>query len=206
MCPICESTIVDDDESNEGEDAIFCEGECQIWLHRKCVGLTKNSFTLIGSTKEPYLCPYCSDNHYKKEVNELKELVKSLNDRLSTLEQQISSADSGTDFASNQASDQPSSNQLNQSSLPAKPIPHQSATLVAKKHPANLPDNAVDQKFNLVIYGIKENPKGTQRRAHTKLDIEACVQLLKQADDNISVQSIRDCIRLGKFNSSGTRL
>ena len=35
-------------ELNEGEDAIFCEGECQIWLHRKCVGLIKNTFTLIG--------------------------------------------------------------------------------------------------------------------------------------------------------------
>ena len=51
VCPICESkfNIVDDDESNEGEDAIFCEGECQIWLHRKCVGLMKNAFTLIGN-------------------------------------------------------------------------------------------------------------------------------------------------------------
>ena len=206
VCPICESTTVDDDELNEREDAIFCEDECQIWLHRKCVGLTKNAFTLIGSSKEPYLCPYCSKNHYKKEVNELKELVKSLTDRLSTLEQQISSADStsGTDSASNQASDQPSSNQLNQSSLPAKPAPHQSATLVSKNHPTNLPDNPVDRKFNLVIYGVKENPKRTQRRACTKLDIEACVQVLKQPDDDIIVQSIRDCIHLGKFNSSST--
>lgn len=54
---ICESAIIDDDESNEGEDAIFCKGECQIWLHRKCVGLTKNAFTLLNKSKEPYLCP-----------------------------------------------------------------------------------------------------------------------------------------------------
>ena len=173
-------------------------------MHRKCVGLT---FTLISSSKEPYLCPYCSNNHYKKEVNELEELVKSLTDRLSILEQQSCSADSAsvTDSALNQASDQPSSNQLNQSNPPAKPTAHQSATLVAKKHPTNLPDNPVDWKFNLVIYGIKENPKGTQTRARTKLDIEACVQVLKQADDDISVQSVRDCICLGKFNPSGTR-
>ena len=55
------------DELNEGEDAIFCEGECQIWLHRKCVGLTKNAFTLISSSKEPYLCPYCSNSHYTEK-------------------------------------------------------------------------------------------------------------------------------------------
>ena len=72
MCPICESAIVDDDESNKGEDAIFCEGECQILLHRKCVGLIKNAFTLISKSREPYLCLYCSNNHYKKEISELK--------------------------------------------------------------------------------------------------------------------------------------
>ena len=29
VCPVCESNIVDSNELNEGEDAIFCEGECQ---------------------------------------------------------------------------------------------------------------------------------------------------------------------------------
>ena len=31
--PVCESTIIDNDNLSEDEDAIFCEGECQIWLH-----------------------------------------------------------------------------------------------------------------------------------------------------------------------------
>ena len=66
-------------------------------------------------------------------------------------------------------------------------------------------DNPVDQKFNPVIYGIKESPKGTPRSARTKTDIKSCVQILKQADDDISVQSIRDCLHLGKFNPSETR-
>ena len=94
VCPICELSIVDDGESNEGEDAIFCEGECQIWLHRKCIGLTKKAFTLIGNSKEPYLCPYCNNIHYRKEINDLKELVKSLTNSLSSLENQISQTDS----------------------------------------------------------------------------------------------------------------
>ena len=94
MCPICESAIVDDDESNEGEDTIFCKGKCQIWLHRKCVGLTKNAFTFISKSREPYLCPYYSNNHYKKEISKLKELVKSLSNKLSSLENQISQTDS----------------------------------------------------------------------------------------------------------------
>ena len=97
MCPIRESTVYDD-ESNEGEDAIFCDGECQIWLHRKCVGLTKNAFRLIGKSKEP------SNNHCKKVISEPKELVKYLSNKLSCLENQISQTYSalGADSASNQ--------------------------------------------------------------------------------------------------------
>ena len=100
MCPIHESTVYDD-ESNEGEDAIFCDGECQIWLHRKCVGLTKNAFRLIGKSKEP------SNNHYKKEISEPKELVKYLSNKLSCLENQMSPTYSalGADSASNQVPD-----------------------------------------------------------------------------------------------------
>ena len=56
-----------------------------------------------------------------------------------------------------------------------------------------------------MIYGVKESPKGTQRSARRKLDINSCVQILKQANDDISVQSIRDCLRLGKYNPTETR-
>ena len=41
--------------------------------------------------------------------------------------------------------------------------PHQSATLLANKPSTSLPDNSVDWKFNLMIYGGKENPKDTDR-------------------------------------------
>ena len=54
-------------------------------------------------------------------------------------------------------------------------------------------------------YSVKENPKGTERRARTKSDIEKCGQILMQADNDISVRSIRDCIQLGKFNPSKSR-
>ena len=55
-----------------------------------------------------------------------------------------------------------------------------------------------------MIYGVKEHPKGTDRRAWSKSDIDNCVRILKQADNDINIQSVRDCISLGKFNSSNT--
>ena len=121
-------------------------------MHRKCVGLTRNAFTLI---EEPYLCPYCCSNYYKKEINNLKELVKSLSNRLSCLEKSSpADASSGTDSATNEVNNL-LTNQHSQSGLPTKSAPHQPATLLTNKPPTSLPVNSVDRKFNLVIYGVK---------------------------------------------------
>ena len=38
-CPICEEVIRDKSRIHAGEDAIFCEGSCRAWIHRKCAGL-----------------------------------------------------------------------------------------------------------------------------------------------------------------------
>ena len=33
--------------TTEGQDSVFCEGNCNVWLHRHCVGLTKSAFNHI---------------------------------------------------------------------------------------------------------------------------------------------------------------
>ena len=40
-CDICEKTILD---KHPGEEAVFCEGSCQSWLHRRCAGLPTKHF------------------------------------------------------------------------------------------------------------------------------------------------------------------
>ena len=48
-CPICLDPIIDATEDTEGQEAIFCEGECDAWLHRQCAGLSQrlSKFTTI---------------------------------------------------------------------------------------------------------------------------------------------------------------
>ena len=58
-CAICLDIIIEADESNDGRDAIYCEGMCQDWLHRGCAGLSKKSFNIIKDLIEPYYCPHC---------------------------------------------------------------------------------------------------------------------------------------------------
>ena len=67
-CAICLDIIIEADESNDGRDAIYCEGMCQDWLHRGCAGLSKKSFNIIKDLIEPYYCPHCLLSDRKKQL------------------------------------------------------------------------------------------------------------------------------------------
>ena len=41
---LCEDEILDASSSLPGQDAIFCTGTCDSWLHRGCAGLSKPAF------------------------------------------------------------------------------------------------------------------------------------------------------------------
>ena len=43
-CLVCEEPILESGEHCEVNEAVFCEGSCQGWLHRKCAGLTHLAF------------------------------------------------------------------------------------------------------------------------------------------------------------------
>ena len=58
-CHICEDPILEPTDHFEGQDTVFCEGICNSWLHRKCVGLTHSTFDIVCKSEDPYLCPYC---------------------------------------------------------------------------------------------------------------------------------------------------
>ena len=59
ICPVCDEIIMEADEKNDGHEAVFCEGECQIWLHRKCAGLTHQAFDKLSKSDDPNFCVYC---------------------------------------------------------------------------------------------------------------------------------------------------
>ena len=59
-CTICQEVIL---EGEEGQDAAFCEGQCQSWIHRKCSGLTvkrlRKSVSPMISTCVHIVCYQC---------------------------------------------------------------------------------------------------------------------------------------------------
>ena len=66
-------------------------------------------------------------------------------------------------------------------------------------------DSHSDRKYNLVIFGIKESPTGTQRSDRLKADFDSSLSVLSKANKRINVQSIRDFFHLGKYKRDAIR-
>ena len=45
----------------EGHESIFCEGECQEWMHKRCAGLAKHALEFYSDPTRsiPFQCPHC---------------------------------------------------------------------------------------------------------------------------------------------------
>jgi len=47
-CLICKEAILEPSDTCVGDEAVFCEGSCQDWLHKKCAGITHPAFDKFG--------------------------------------------------------------------------------------------------------------------------------------------------------------
>lgn len=84
-CLVCEDIILEESENEEGHEAVYCEGDCQGWIHKKCAGLTHPAFDNL-SESIPYLCQHCTFTKQYKEICTLKENIKTLSNKLAVLE------------------------------------------------------------------------------------------------------------------------
>ena len=57
ICPICSDAIEDAIGKKKGQCSIYCDGNCQEWIHRQCAGLSKAAFQSASSMDEPFHCP-----------------------------------------------------------------------------------------------------------------------------------------------------
>ena len=77
-CAICLDAIVEATETSVGEEALFCEGHCQAWLHRRCAFITKARFVRISSSEVPFLCCYCQADTQHLATKLLQDEVAAL--------------------------------------------------------------------------------------------------------------------------------
>jgi len=100
-CSVCSNIIVEynADKGVDGDDAMFCEGDCQAWVHRMCVGLNKQTYDAITEEDSPYLCPHCNIGEQTRSIHDLQtstqldESLKQMESRLlSSLQEVITSS------------------------------------------------------------------------------------------------------------------
>ena len=86
LCPICCVAIIDGKE-----EAIFCEGNCHAWLHRRCAGVSTSYFKSLSSNSAKFLCSYCSCQVQQESISRLIEAFRSVDkDTISVLVNSIS--------------------------------------------------------------------------------------------------------------------
>ena len=191
ICPLCDEPIIESGEHTKGQDAVYCEGQCKTWLHRKCAALPKSVFAQIGESDEPFVCCYCLLVTQKVEIQSLKSLVESLNTKLLQLSNQLNSVDT------------PKTN--DQTDTTESLVQTESRTAVLQHNVSKNYINSSDRKYNIVVYGIEECPAGTPRSERSKHDVNESLSIFSNLDNDIQPFAIKDSLRLGKYKKESKR-
>ena len=174
-CLVCKDVILEANENEEGHEAVFCEGDCQGWIHRKCASLTLAAFDNLS---ESILCSHCT----LKEIRTLKDTIKELSNKLAEHE--------GTQITSQ---------------AKAVPMINQNSTDLSRDLSGSKKVPLSDKKMNVVMYGLAENPLNTSRQDRLRKDFDSVLSALKNLEKPIDANSIKYCYRLGKYNAQADK-
>ena len=219
-CDLCCRHIV------EGkEDAIQCEGGCGLWFHRYCAGVSVSHFKELSNSPEPFVCYACYQRSQLVVTKELRSEVAHLKEEISKLAEQLARLSSAPVLqdettvshlpTSNVNKSGSSSNvptyvaAMKQSGDPANPSTSNTYTQPAFVRAPNVnverKANAVDKRFNIVIYGLVECPKGSPRHMRISYDTNLACKTIKSVCPDLSDYAICDCLRIGKYSDQRSR-
>ena len=68
MCPVCDEVILDDSSQQKGQNSIFCDEDCNMWLDCGCAGLSKKAFLSLNGSVNPFYCVSCRLNIHSAEI------------------------------------------------------------------------------------------------------------------------------------------
>ena len=198
ICPVCDVAIVegsDDDADDTGDDAVFCEGTCQAWIHRKCVSMSKTIYTKLGNSDDPYLCSYCMIAKQSLEIAELKNIVKDLTSKIDQLSSPPSNQTTLWSSDATPISVLASDNSNNQQEQHVQFVQRQYPPVIPIVPPSRDPPNEMDRRYNVVVYSVEESSSNVSR---SQSELEKIVSVLP----NVNPTSIKDFHHLGKLKKT----
>ena len=82
-CICCQPVTLGKDE------ALFCVGSCQQWLHRYCASVSAQRYRAITGDSSPFLCPNCCCEQQKEQIAVLADSVESLKHEITQLKESL---------------------------------------------------------------------------------------------------------------------
>ena len=182
------------------EDTVVCSGECQATLHRYCAGVTESYYKKFSTTNgaDKFTCLQCSQ---KDSAAKIEALEQALARALAAL--------SSPSKTHHKYFPQPKTCSYANATL-SQPNTSARSTRPSQKYPKVIYNPqatplAAERKFNIVVYGIKERPKGTHMHKRLSDDIKSVSETVHSICPDLSSQSICDSTRIGKYSEERTR-
>ena len=169
-----------------------------------CAGLSKSAFQLVSTTSKPFHCPHCALSSQRKEIVAIKASVDQLFSKeiflkstISQLTSEISSlkAKLATVAPSNPTNSHPLQNWSEDPANPSVVTPQQNTPT---QH-----TSVSNCRFNVVISGISELPKGSSCYTRNHNDFKAVSSIISESETYSNhLSSIRDCRHLGRYDET----
>ena len=197
---------------------VECE-TCSCWSHCKCVGLSS-----AVAPSFPFVCPYCVRSLFARldslstEISALRAQVSTvtlpssthdslpsevqrIDESLTQLPAAVESLQARSDSDSSVPPECPNPDAPNGESPSGRVSLSTSPPLVPSPS-----TNTADSRFNIVISGIAELPKGTPRLARISSDASAVMDVLSEVSlDGHPPIFARDCRRLGRYRQNSSK-
>jgi len=195
----CQAVTIGQDE------ALFCSGKCQQWIHRYCASVSVACYKDIKKNDASFLCFCCNEGKSQREIAMLKSTVERLQQEISKLKESLPAAHLKDLHQESQPQRSYATVTRNGESI--ADASHVTARGTHSKPEMPTPAQTLyhhDRKFNVIVYGIDECPKGTPKHARSESDLRSVISVLSKVDNSVESQSIRDVYRLGRYNSNPT--
>ena len=198
-CPICEEVIRDESKMHAGEDAIFCEGSCRTWLHRKCAGLSKSAFERLQGSEDPFRCPHCYVAKMQQELADTKRQIVLLREEIAQAHEDLKQFSGKSQGKSPQRSAKAISRKEETDTCPVKNSKADPGKKTGEDQSWRVESqDRVLRRNNVIVFGLKrEEGKNVQ---------EDVANLLKERlQVQVDANEIVEAMEIGKKSSTTPR-
>ena len=163
--------------------------------------MSKVAFQTVRDSNDPVYCPQCRLDRQERDIISLKTLVTSLSSHLALISDELAALQSSQPTTAGATGSQPSSSS---SSTMLTHYPRDAQGVHRPPYsPADMPSSG--RRSNLILSGLPESCKGTPRYLRTRQDLEGAGEILSSIDSLVTVNTICDCFRLGKYKENNSR-